>query len=65
MAGMNATPNDDRRLFERFYLLRALYSRRGEQDRSGVISIQEMLHIAEQLLTEETRTPVSWPSTTN
>jgi hypothetical protein len=42
--------HDDRSLFERLCLLRALYARRGEQDRLGVTSLVEAMRRAEVLL---------------
>ena len=47
---MNATRNDRRWLFEHLCLLRALYARRGPQDRAGVISVDDAVRYAETLL---------------
>lgn len=46
---MNA-PDDPRSLFERLCLLRALYERRGDQDRESVLSVEEAVRYAETLL---------------
>ena len=48
---MNATPNDDRRLFERLCLLRALYGRRGPRDSVSVMSVSAAIGYAQALLT--------------
>jgi hypothetical protein len=51
--------HDDRSLFERLCLLRALYARRGDRDRLGVTSLLEAMRHAEVLLarSEPSATP--------
>ncbi len=48
---MNAPPTDDRRLFERLCLLRALYQRRGPRDSVSVMSVSAAIGYAQALIT--------------
>ncbi len=51
--------SDDRSLFERLMLLRALYARRGDRDRYSAVSIAEVIRHAELLLAAR---PAALPS---
>jgi len=47
---MDASPTDDRLLFERLCLLRALYARRGPRDAAPVISVADAVRHGQELL---------------
>lgn len=47
---MNATRGDDRRLFERLCLLRALYARRGRRDVEAVMSVMDAVRYGQWLM---------------